>query len=316
MLHKLNVKTGIAFFILLSLGITGISRLTMPFKSDFYYQDHYDVVFFGTSESFTTFDANPYYDYGISAYNRGRMVQPLFMTYYYMLDSIDACDINTFVLEPHAIYDDTEPGTELNDEMIDSTLNNMRFSKYKVQLIMKCLEDKIKLQNLFYLDKYHGRWQEMLEWPAENWGYLFRGEGQGENMGFQPWTTTQPGPEYPSWEFRTEPKDFEISETSEEYLEKIYQLCQDNNIRLIVAKSIYPCNEVDVGVAQYMEKWCEERDVPYINYMLLYEQLGIDEETDDADGGWHLNEKGAAKVSEHMLNYIGSLGYYKKMGEE
>ncbi|MCF0187792.1 MAG: SGNH/GDSL hydrolase family protein [Bacteroidaceae bacterium] len=117
-------------------------------------------------------------------------------------------------------------------------------------------------------------------------------------------------------EFRTEPKDFEISETSEEYLEKIYQLCQERNVRLIVAKSIYPCNEVDVGVAQYMDKWCEEHDVPYINYMLLYEELGIDENTDDADGGWHLNETGAAKVSAHMVQFIRNNEYYKKLGEE
>ncbi|MCF0186155.1 MAG: SGNH/GDSL hydrolase family protein [Bacteroidaceae bacterium] len=65
-----------------------------------------------------------------------------------------------------------------------------------------------------------------------------------------------------------------------------------------------------------MEKWCQERDVPYINYMLLYEELGIDEETDDADGGWHLNESGAEKVSVHMLKYIGANEYYTKIGED
>ena len=315
-MRKLNYKTGLAFFIVLSLAITGLSRLTMPFISDFYYQDHYDVVFFGTSESFTTFDPHVMAEYGISSYNRGRMTQPIYMTYYYMLDAIDACTINTIVLEPHALYDDTAPGMELKQEVIDSTLNNMRFSKYKVQMIRECLEKDIQFSNLFYLDKYHGRWQQMAQWPKENWGYLFRGEGEGENLGFQPWTTYQAMDEpYPSVEERKEPKDFEMSETGVEYLDKIYDLCQENNIRLIVAKSVYPCNDSDIGVAQYMAKWCADRDVPFYDYMMAYEALGIIEEEDDADGGFHLNINGADKVSRHFAQVLYNNEYYKKPGE-
>ena len=53
-----------------------------------------------------------------------------------------------------------------------------------------------------------------------------------------------------------------------------------------------------------LQDWADEKGVPFINYMKMTDELGMDWKQDSVDGGWHLNMYGAEKVSRHMAEYI------------
>ena len=80
-------------------GIFYISKALLPRIPDFYEEEHWDAVFFGTSQSYCTFDPEIFDEYGLKTYNRGRQQQTMNYTYYYVKDALDNSDIDVVVLE-------------------------------------------------------------------------------------------------------------------------------------------------------------------------------------------------------------------------
>ena len=96
------------------------------------------------------------------------------------------------------------------------------------------------------------------------------------------------------------PEDLNFGELPMKYLDKIRELCEKNNIQLILMKapSLAPrwYDEQEEQVQEYVKKY----DLPYINFYDLIDTLGIDYETDTYDGGLHMNLSGADKISEYL----------------
>ena len=53
-----------------------------------------------------------------------------------------------------------------------------------------------------------------------------------------------------------------------------------------------------------MEAYAEEKGLPYINFLDIQEETGIDYTTDTYDGGLHMNLSGAEKLSRYMGRYL------------
>ena len=98
--------------------------------------------------------------------------------------------------------------------------------------------------------------------------------------------------------------DYTLPAIGFEYLDKMQALCKDNGIQLILIKSPseYPYwyEEWDAQVAA----WAEQNEVPYLNMLLLSDEIGIDMQTDTYDGGMHLNLSGAEKLSTWFGAYL------------
>ena len=61
----------IIFFLgILGSGIFCITKALIPRMPDFYKEEHWDVVFFGTSQIYCTFDPEIFDDYKLKTYNR------------------------------------------------------------------------------------------------------------------------------------------------------------------------------------------------------------------------------------------------------
>ena len=106
----------IIFFLgILGSGIFYISKALLPRIPDFYEEEHWDVVFFGTSQSYCTFDPEIFDDYNLKTYNRGRQQQTMNYTYYYVKDALDNSDIDVVVLEIFGMfYDEDDTGQEVS----------------------------------------------------------------------------------------------------------------------------------------------------------------------------------------------------------
>ena len=85
-----------------------------------------------------------------------------------------------------------------------------------------------------------------------------------------------------------------------DYLDKIRELCQENNIKLVLIKapSLYPYwyTEYDNQVKDYANKY----NLDYYNFLDNIEEIGIDYSHDTYDGGLHLNLYGATKLSTYF----------------
>lgn len=88
------------------------------------------------------------------------------------------------------------------------------------------------------------------------------------------------------------------------YLDKIYELCQKKGAKLILVKAPLPCYDRVIEETNTVSDWAEEHDIELINYMRLQDVLELNFYTDSLDGGTHLNENGAGKVSKHLAAYL------------
>ena len=73
----------IIFMCILGGGVLVITKALIPRIPDFYKEKHWDIVFFGTSQSYCTFDPEVFDEYDLKTYNRGRQQQTMNYTYYY-----------------------------------------------------------------------------------------------------------------------------------------------------------------------------------------------------------------------------------------
>ena len=85
-----------------------------------------------------------------------------------------------------------------------------------------------------------------------------------------------------------------------EYLDKIRLLCEKNDITLVLIKapSLSPVWTSDYD--EWVKDYAYENGIDYINFYELYDETGIDYETDTYDGGLHMNYSGADKLSEYL----------------
>ena len=221
----------IIFLVVLNGGILLITYVLTPKIPSFYREKHYDAVFFGTSQSYCSFDPLIFDEYDLKTYNRGRQQQTMNYTYYYIKDALDVCDIDVVVLEVFGMfYEEADRG-------------------YK-------------------------RWTESEVCVDDYWSIAFS-------------------------EIRRD-----VYAGNIKYLDKIYELCQKKGAKLILVKAPLPCYDRVIEETNTVSDWAEEHDIELINYMRLQDVLELNFYTDSLDGGTHLNESGAGKVSKHLAAYL------------
>lgn len=74
----------------------------------------------------------------------------------------------------------------------------------------------------------------------------------------------------------------------------------EKRTKLILVKAPLPCYDRVIEETNTVSDWAEEHDIELINYMRLQDVLELNFYTDSLDGGTHLNESGAGKVSKHL----------------
>ena len=306
MLQKLwKIIKSILFLGVLGVAIYGVTLAILPKIPDFYQEDEWDVVFFGSSQAYCTFDPEIFDEYGLKTYNRGRQQQTLNYTYYYVKDAFDVADIDIVVLETFAFNYDEGDDRFHNSGIRESTLGDMRYSQIKVDAILDCVEEDLQFEYLNPLDKYHSNWEK---WDFSSWERIQETVfspyyEENSDRGFFGWTgKTAFG--YPSWTQLHGGEHLDVYSENLRYLEMIYELCEENDAQLILVRGPLPSYEKVIGQTNTVMDWAAERNIPFINFMLLTEIIGLDFTSDSIDEGVHLNDNGAAKVSRYLAQYI------------
>lgn len=95
-------------------------------------------------------------------------------------------------------------------------------------------------------------------------------------------------------------KDYIYEENAENF-EKIYNLCKENDIKLVLI-SIPSQKSYKYEKHNMLTELANQYNIDYIDLNLI--DLGIDWKTDTKDAGSHLNRTGAVKVTMYLGNYL------------
>ena len=235
-----------------------------------------------------------YRDYGISSYIRGSAQQLPWQSYYLLEDTLryetpDVVVFNVLALK----YG--EPQSESYNRM---TLDGMEWSLSKWNAIEASMtEDENMIDYVFPFLRYHSRWSEL---TATDFEHVFDKDRVTIN-GYYMRTDVLPEGPFPD---PMPLADYTLPETSMEYLSRIVELCRENDIELVLIKAptLYP---------HWYDQWDEQvrdfaaaNNVPYINYIYLRDQIGLDMSVDTYDAGLHLNLSGAEKFADYIGQYL------------
>ena len=260
---------------------------------DDYYEDpeNHEVIILGDCEVYANFTPMVMYkNEGITAYVRGNSHQLIWQSYGLLKETLKY-EIPKVVVLNVASLKVSEPEKEPYNRLM---LDKMKWSKEKIEIIKSSMtEDESFISYIFPIIRYHSRYNEL---TLDDLKYMFNHKvvtynGYLINKEIKGVSTLPTKKRLGSYTFKDNVID---------YLDKIRELCQENNIKLVLIKapSLYPYwyTEYDNQVRDYANKY----NLDYYNFLDNIEDIGIDYSHDTYDGGLHLNLYGATKLSTYF----------------
>ncbi|MCM1243442.1 MAG: hypothetical protein NC314_11425 [Roseburia sp.] len=318
MKHKKYLCKILIFAILTCLLLTVIVRILTP---KFYYdttwpttsgyqgfyqmeKDSVDVLFLGSSTAAAGFDPQAMYDsYGIKSYNLGCEGQSLLTSYYWLKEALRFQSPKVVILETYFVfaYDRFEP-LNAPEGSNRKAFDNMRWSGVKWEAVHDiCEHDPDQTLSSYYFPnmQYHTRWTQLEEndfmYPVMNRHY--------ELKGFAPLSAKGGSDSYVPFGIWDSSERADMVPLMKEYMDKIVELCNENDIRLILTK--LPYTECNVSKYNTISDYALEHDIAYwdFNEESLYNACGF-VSTADMNDAWHTNIWGAEKVSVYIASRL------------
>lgn len=94
-----------------------------------------------------------------------------------------------------------------------------------------------------------------------------------------------------------------IGEEEEAWLEKIFELAEENEVELCLFLAPFGADEETQMHYRYVESLAEMHQVPFLNLIALQQELGLDVKQDFCDAG-HTNCYGAVKISDYLGRFL------------
>lgn len=314
MVRKAIIK-GQIFLILLAIIIsclTPIFILKMEHRSQLieglynHTGDVYDVVLMGGSHMNGGIDPNVlWHNYGITSFNYATGGQSIDVTYYMLKEVLKNHKNPIIVVDAGYLAQSTEYGDQ---GYISNAIDNMRFSINKIEAIINCVPFWDRLSYFFPFLKYHYRWNELTQndfnYNSAEYYYLKGFDSGSDKYGKQDSTANQTS--------QTVSGTVDIPPNSLKYLNKIIDLCKQNNLKLILVNLPFDYNE-EKGKPGWVQEQAKmynkvaeitkKNNIPFINYNDEMSKIGLDFKNDMNNLG-HLNIWGAYKVTMDFGNYL------------
>ncbi|MBD5148080.1 MAG: SGNH/GDSL hydrolase family protein [Oscillibacter sp.] len=262
-----------------------------------YYQEEkdHDVIFVGDCEVYENFSPVALWqEYGLNSYIRGSAEQYIWQSYYLLEDTLRYETPQAVVFNIQSLQF-SESQREAYNRM---TLEGMEWSPVKVKAILASMKSNEQfLDYVFPILRYHSRWSQLTTADVE---YMFSTKPVSHN-GYYMRVDVRAAENVPEGKPLA---DYSFGENAWKYLDMMVDLCQENNIQLILIKapSLYPYWYPQWD--QQVKEYAAEHGLPYINFLELTEETGIDYTTDTYDGGLHMNLSGAEKLSHWFGRYL------------
>lgn len=254
-----------------------------------------DVLFLGSSHGFFAADPNYlWHEYGIASYNMCSHGQSVPSSYYLLKEALKTQSPKIVFLETYTFCDNK---LYRGEPRLRQAFDGIHLDDVKSEMIEDFFDDASLSEKLTYYIpflKYHSRWSELENYDFHSKDFL---------KGFMMSTTIKPqeAPEIPD-------STSELGETACAYFEKIQELCDENNIQLIVFSTPFGISTTDKhyiyrqGINNTLETYLAEKNIPFL-YFQKTNMAGIDFATDFVDTH-HLNTYGAEKITHYIGDYL------------
>ena len=258
-------------------------------------KNEFDIIFFGSSNTYCSFNPLVLYDEsgGVKSYVFATQQQPVWASYAYMKDALKTQTPKLMVLDV-LMFSQSE---EYYDDGVNySFMDDMPFSKNKVELAFASAPPKEALMLLINFIKYHSRWSELTQ---EDYTFK-RSEAFDYLRGYTLLEETASDALPPDG---ATDESAPLGKKQALYLDKIIKLAKRENIPMLFVKA--PSNERLSEQKYYneAEKICKENNIDFIDYNRLYDDIGL-VMTEDFYDKSHLNYKGAEKFTRYFWHDI------------
>ena len=238
-----------------------------------------DTLFVGDSLVYSAISPMEIWDeYGFTSFDCSTPAQLIETSYKYIKNAIDTQHPKIIFLEANVIFRDASKRTK--ERKIDDFINRYIF-----------------------LSDYH-----------DNWKNIFFGEDIiNINKGYVFIKKVKRAPKEINYMKKTNNK-VTIPKENYEYLDKIVELCNENEIKLILI-SIPSMKSWDYTKVEFTKEIASKYNLVYIDFN-EDNPLKINWEKETKDEGSHLNYIGAKKVSHYLGNYIKELNLVNNHKED
>lgn len=313
MKKTLKILCSCIITICLTLFLLGKLTTLMERKSsvskyqDFYEQDApFDVLFMGASHVINgIFPLELWHDYGIVSYNFGGHANQMATNYWVMKNALNLEKPKLMVMDCATLEFNIKAAHTF--DLVHLSLDAFPLSKEKIQTAFDLTNDpfmeeriaeghegtevpRTKLELIWDYSLYHSRWTELTKEdfvPTPN-------EEKGAESRIQ---VAQVG------EIVQIDRSQKLEEETVgmEYLRKIIEECQSQNIDILLLYIPFPATELQQRASHSVYDIAKEYGVDYINFL---DMDVVNYQTDCYDDNSHLNPSGARKVTDYVGKFI------------
>lgn len=265
-------------------------------------EDILDIIVLGSSHA--QYSMNPaviYTESGYYSYVLGSGCQPMSMSYHFLVEALktqspEVVLLDVFTMMPARsvcygdgmYYNAIQQMTGLNRIQAAFDIeNDEKKMDYAFDLLMN--HDKWKQDDFLKTEENENRYNDKLGYVAQ----------QPQEYVFNHLLPMQKGE-----------TDVQFRESDITAFENIIDLCQKENIKLILFKSAVDIDQENYDYLQAIWELADEKGIEHVDFLALAEEIGF---TLGMDGDtWHNNTWGAQKTSKYIANYIKENNYVTK----
>lgn len=258
----------------------------------------YDVMFFGTSHAYCSFDTNLLAETKVSSYILASQKQPLEATYYYIKEAIKRSkpkDIYVEVL-------DALTANDIDDGSIHTYTDYFPMGINKIMMIKDSLSTNKWAENVMPLIKYHSRWTELKDKDYKaNWKDYHDDLHGFVKLQFQSkefMKDSNLSKENLDNIAKAQDKDFR--EKKYNALKRINELAKKNGVKVHFIKTpVYTKSAYDENIS-LLEKYMDSIGADFVDFTKTVDGLGFGDYYDAS----HLNSEGAKKFTEYFIENV------------
>lgn len=264
----------------------------------FYHQrrNTIDVLAVGSSHVHCDINTGELWNsYGIAAYDFSAAEQPLWITYYYLKEAYKYQSPKVVVLD---LFSAARFKEDFHYKWAEESFRGFRFSKTKLDMLNISIEEEYKKEYFPSFLTYHNRYIDLNKEDLYN---IFGNHKEKKiSKGFTPgFIVADQSKTFTAWD---ELDDYNLTEKSELYLNKIIELTRSEGSKLVLIVAPYNLDERDRITYNQIEEIAKKENVPFYDFTDELEEIGIDRAHDFNDHT-HLNYWGSVKFS----NYLGQV---------
>lgn len=305
-----NITKCVLFICLFITLFVGYFRVFNFKRSDGIYQmmkfydeapNSLDVIFLGSSHMFVNANTSVLWDeYGIASYDLGGSVQPYWNTYHYLVEAFKYQNPKVVVFDVFTAADVDEE--YFSYENVIKNTYGLRFSANKIDAIKASVKEGDRDCYYYEYPTFHRRYLEDIDKKDFIFDfdddYYMQNCWKGETLMYG--ANSMPRPEDSVIYNDTIGT---LTEKNEKYLRKIIDLCKEKETPLVLVLNPYYVLEYQMPFFNRVKAIAEETGTEYVNFNLMYDEIGVDFDNDFIDA-CHMKYSGSAKFTRFLAENV------------